>query len=318
MHPAGRSVASYHVAPHGPVPSLTGQGVLTMVSRNMIMKWFDSYQGRINAICSVCVALGFSASPILIDVLIQNFGWSGAWQMMAMGMVAIFLMVLLCYKDNPAQYGLVADGHSVDTQKPLKIQQANFSLASAIKTRAFWIYALLLSFYSFFVTGITFHVVSIFSSAGYARSDAISIFLPISIISIFASIAGNLLSERIQLKFLLYAMIVGAIAATVGLIGLNDGRGVYCLIGGTGVMGGMFTVLMAITWPRFFGLRHLGAISGKAMSMMVLASALGPILFSISKTLFHSYEYISWISLVYLIFVAAGARKANPPVEPLK
>ncbi|MFW2367812.1 MAG: MFS transporter [Desulforhopalus sp.] len=295
----------------------SGQGVLTMVSRNMIMKWFDRYQGRVNAICSVCVALGFSASPILIEMLIQKFGWSGAWQMMAMGMVAILLMVLLFYKDNPTQYGLVADGLRVDTQEPLKIQQANFSLASAIKTRAFWIYALLLSFYSFYVTGVTFHVVSIFSSAGYSRSDALSIFLPISIISIFASIGGNLLSEWIRLKFLLYAMIVGAVAATVGLIGLDDGWGVYCLIGGTGVMGGLFTVLMAITWPRFFGLRNLGAISGKAMSMLVLASALGPVLFSISKTLFHSYEYISWISLVYLFFVAAGAPKANPPVEPL-
>lgn len=295
----------------------SGQGVLTMVSRNMILKWFDSYQGRINAICSVCVTLGFSASPILIDVLIQNFGWSGAWQMMAMGMVAIILMVVLFYKDNPTQYGLVADGLSVDTKEPRKIQQANFSLASAIKTRAFWIYALIMSFYSFYVTGVTFHVVSIFLSAGYSRSDAISIFLPISIISILASIVGNLLSDWIQLKFLLYTMIVGAGAATVGLIGLNDGWGIYCLIGGTGVMGGLFTVLMAITWPRFFGLRHLGAISGKAMSMLVLASALGPLLFSISKTLFHSYEYISWISLVYLIFVAAGARKANPPVEPL-
>lgn len=296
----------------------SGQGVLTMVSRNMIMKWFDSYQGRVNAICSVCVALGFSASPILIDMLIQNFGWSGAWQMMAMGMGVIFLMVLLFYKDNPTQYGLVADGLCIDTQEPLKIQQANFTLASAIKTRAFWIYTLIMSFYSFYVTGVTFHVVSIFSSAGYSRSDAIAIFLPISIISIVASIVGNLLSESIQLKFLLYAMIVGAVFAAIGLIGLNDGWGVYCLIGGTGVMGGLFTVLMAITWPRFFGLRHLGVISGKAMAMLVLASALGPVLFSISKTLFHSYDTISWISLVYLFFVAIGARKADPPVEPLE
>lgn len=291
----------------------SGQGVLTMVSRNMIMKWFDSYQGRINAISSVCVALGFSASPILIDRLIQNFGWSGAWQMMAVSMMGVILMVLLFYKDNPAQHGLVPDGLRVDPQKPLKIRQSDYSLESAIKTRTFWIYALLLSFYSFFVTGLTFHIVSIFSSAGYSRSEAISIFLPVSIISIFASIGGNLLSERIELKFLLYVMIVSSIAASIGLIGLNDGWGIYYLIGGTGIMGGLFTVLMAITWPRFFGLLHLGAISGKAMSMLVLASALGPLLFSISKTLFNSYETISWMSLVYLLFIAVGARKANPP-----
>lgn len=294
----------------------SGQGVLTMVSRNMIMKWFDRHKGRINAISSVGVSLGFSASPIFIDSLIQKYGWSGAWQMMAFCMTGILLMILFFYKDNPEEYGLVADGLSQIPHGTLKNRQTNFSLSQATQTRAFWMYALMLSFYSFYVTGLTFHIVSIFADAGYTRTQAIGIFLPMSVISILASVTGNFISDGIPLKVLLYAMIAGGFMATTGLIGLNDGWGIYLIIGGSGIMGGLFTALMAITWPRFFGVRHLGAISGKAMSMLVLASALGPVLFSLSNTLFHSYEGVSWLGLIFLSFVAIGSRKADPPPKP--
>jgi len=294
----------------------SGQGVLTMVSRNMIMKWFDRHKGRINAMSSVSVSLGFSASPILIDSLIQKYEWSGAWQMLAFFMAIILLMILFFYKDNPEQYGLVADGNHHNELDTLKRRQTSFSLSQATKTRAFWIYSLILSFYSFYVTGLTFHVVSIFADAGYTRTQAIGIFLPMSVISILSSISGNFVSDWIPLKALLYAMIAGAVTATIGLIGLKDGWGIFLIIGGSGVMGGLFTALMAITWPRFFGLQHLGAISGKAMSMLVLASALGPVLFSLSNTLFHSYAGISWLSLIFLFFLAIGSQKANPPENP--
>jgi hypothetical protein len=45
-------------------------------------------------------------------------------------------------------------------------------------------------------------------------------------------------------------------------------------------MGGLFSVLNAIAWPRLYGRKYIGTISGKAMSMIVLASALAPFLFS--------------------------------------
>lgn len=293
----------------------SGQGVLTMVSRNMIMKWFDRYKGRVNGLSSVCMALGFSAAPPAIDMLIQHYGWAGAWRVMAAAMVAVFLMVICFYKDNPQQYGLLADGHLNPTRQEHECRQRDYTLVEAVRTWAFWIYGAMLSFNAFFVTGFTFHVVSVFESAGYARSEAIGIFLPIAIVSILSSLMGNYLSDLIRLKYLLYAMIISGMLATLGLIALGSGWGIFLLIGGIGVMGGLFTALMTITWPTFFGLRHLGAISGKAMSMLVLASAIGPVLFSASKSVFHSYGAVCWASMAFLMGIALAADKANPPDE---
>jgi len=295
----------------------SGQGVLTMVSRNMVMKWFDKYRGRINAFTSVSVSLGFSASPIFIDMLIQNKGWSGAWQIMALSMLGIIALIVLFYKDNPEKYGLSTDGTQIKENVNNNQEQTEvaFTLREARRTRAYWMYTLTLSFYSFFVTGLTFHVVSVFNTAGYTRPEAISIFLPVSVISVTCSLIANFISDWIKLKILLYVMICGAFAATIGLIGLNSGWGIYPLIGGAGVMGGLFAALMSITWPRFFGRKHLGAISGNAMSMLVFASALGPVIFSTSFTYLKTYEGVSWLSLVFLVVITLGAIKANPPVK---
>jgi len=295
----------------------SGQGVLTMVSRNMVMKWFDKYRGRINAFTSVSVSLGFSASPIFIDMMIQSEGWSDAWQIMALAMVGVIALIILFYKDNPEKYGLSTDGtqNKVSINNNQEQTEVAFTLGEARRTRAYWMYALSLSFYSFFITGLTFHVVSVFNTAGYTRPEAISIFLPVSVISVTCSLVANFISDWIKLKILLFVMISGAFAAAIGLIGLNSGWGIYPLIGGAGVMGGLFAALMTITWPRFFGRKHLGAISGNAMSMLVFASALGPVVFSTSFTYLKTYEGVSWLSLVFLVVMTVGAIKANPPVK---
>ncbi len=295
----------------------SGQGVLTMVSRNMVMKWFDTYRGRINAFTSVSVSLGFSASPLFIDRMIQSNGWSGTWQIMAIAMLGIVALIVLFYKDNPEKYGLSTDGttHKANGKQNHEQTEVAFTLGEARRTRAYWMYTLTLSFYSFFVTGLTFHVVSIFNTADYSRSEAIGIFLPVSVISVTCSLIANFISDWIKLKILLFVMLTGAFSAAVGLIGLSNGWGIYPLIAGAGIMGGLFAALMSITWPRFFGRKHLGAISGNAMSMLVFASALGPVLFSSSLTYLGTYEGVSWLSLVFLVAITIGAIKANPPVK---
>ena len=59
-----------------------GQGVLTFVSRTMMMKWFDSRRGFATSFSNVFTALGFSMAPVYIEFLIQEFDLNGAWMVM--------------------------------------------------------------------------------------------------------------------------------------------------------------------------------------------------------------------------------------------
>lgn len=293
----------------------SGQGVLTMTSRNMIMKWFDRYRGRVNAFTSVSISLGFSSSPILFDLLIRKWEWAGAWRMLAVGILLIAVLMWIFYRDNPEEEGLVPDGSAgqkknTETNKPALRQ---FSPGEAFATRAFWVYALVVSFNSFFITGLSFHMVDIFTSAGYERQEAVAAFLPISVTSVGISLLFNFLSDFVDLKKLLLTMLGGATIWSVGLIGLSGGWGLIPVIGGAGITGGLFAVLNSVAWPRLFGRKHLGAISGRAMSMLVFASALAPFLFSLSKTFFNTYTAMGWLGAGFVLIMFLASFKAHNP-----
>ncbi|UMB54588.1 MFS transporter [Lutibacter sp. A64] len=295
----------------------SGQGVLTMTSRNMVMMWFNKNRGKINSISSITVSLGFSSSPILINKLIDENGWELSWQLLAICLFIFSFFIVQFYRNKPEDFGLSPDGfNSIDTSKSIKAVEEienNLTLEEAKKTRAFWMFGLILAFNSFFITGFTFHIVSIFASQDYTKSQAIAVFLPISIIAISVSTLCNILSDYINHKIYLYTMILGGILASFGLLFLSTTFGVYMLIGGLGLLGGLFSVVNAVTWPRYFGRKYLGSITGKVMSFLVIASAVAPSLFSYCFTTFNTYSYISYVTLAFLLFLIIASIKVEKP-----
>lgn len=294
----------------------SGQGVLTMVSRNMLMKWFIARRGLVNGISSVFVAFGFSLAPLTFDTFIQETSWRWAWIIMAIGIGVFFtLFVFLFYRDNPEDLGMIPDGEVHGNKeknviiKPFK----QFTLAEARHTLTFWLFSIPLAMYALYITGFTFHLVSIFEHAGMDREKALAVFIPVSVISVIVSLIGGYISDKIRLKVLLVIMLIGQLIALSSLAFLNDGIFYYGYIVGNGLASGLYNVLMAVTWPRFYGRENLGKITGFVMAIIVFASALGPTLFSLSATKLGSYS-IAIFGLVAIVgAIILFSFKANNP-----
>ena len=271
-----------------------GQGVLTMVARNMIVKWFDTKRGLATGISNVFASLGFSYAPVLLYQLIGDHTWKGAWILLGISALVVFpVLVIFFFRDSPEESGLLPDGSPSSISKSKKIRfpiKKDFNLGEARKSYTFWVFALLLAMEGLYITAFTFHVISIFETAGLLEQQAITIFQPIAIIAIIITLLSSTLSDYIAIKPLFILKGVSACMAIVGLLFLGTSEwAMILLIGGTGLMSGLFSMLMSITWPRYFGKLYLGAISGQVISLIVFGSALGPILFSQSLTHFGSY-----------------------------
>ena len=292
-----------------------GQGVLTMASRNVIMIWFDKNRGKVNSFSSVALSFGFSSSPLWINALIEGYGWQSTWQFLAIGLLVFSVFIFIFYKISPEKHGLLPDGARLPSaaEKKKRVVPKQFTLQEAKKERAFWMYGLTLAFNSFFITGLTFHVVSIFTHEGFVKEDAIAIFLPGSVVAVTVSTLFNFLSDYLPLKLYLYLMLLGGFLASLGFLFLSTPIGVPMLIAGFGILGGFFAVLNAVAWPRFFGRKHLGGITGKIMSFLILASALAPSIFSLSLSVFGTYHMVGYLGLAFLVFLAIGSIKANKP-----
>ncbi|WP_320112812.1 MFS transporter [Draconibacterium orientale] len=296
----------------------SGQGVITMVSRNMLMKWFIARRGLVNGISSVFVSLGFSIAPLSFDLLIEGTSWRWAWLLMAMGIgVGFFLFVFIFFRDNPEDCDQIPDGEKHGNKehdviiKPFK----QFTLKEARSGLTFWLFVLPSAIYAMFITGYVFHLVSVFGEAGIDKEQALSVFIPISMISVVLAFIGGWISDRIKLQYLLYLMLAGMVVALIALANINTGFYYYAFIIGSGIPSGMYNVLLSVTWPRFYGRDHLGKITGFVMAIIVFFSALGPIVFSLSHSHLGSYSYAIYALLGIILLIAALSFKAHNPQD---
>jgi MFS transporter, OFA family, oxalate/formate antiporter len=297
-----------------------GQGVLALVARNMVLKWFELRRGLANALVGVATTVGFSASPVLFDGMIGSYGWQGAWQIIGVVVAIPFaLFFLLLARDNPQECGLEADNGVVPVRKrvaPEVHPSAQFTLPEARRTLTFWVFLGIITLASMYFTGLTFNIVSVFAEAGMDRARAVSIFLPSSIIALVLNLLAGWVSDHIRLKYLVILQGIGIVLSTLAMLTLSAPGAVALLIIGNGINSGMFGIVMNVPWPRFFGTVHLGRISGFAAGWGVAGSALGPYLFSLSLDVFGGYGAASIITLVVSVALVAAAPFANRPEAP--
>jgi MFS family permease len=296
----------------------SGQGVLTLVSRNMIMKWFDRRRGLASGVSGVFVAFGFAAAPLILKLLIDSVGWRSTWSMLASVIgIGYAVVALVFWRDNPEECGLMPDGTAPPREASAEDGPAtrNFTLGEAVRRYPFWMFALGLSLFGMYMTGITFHVASIFRQVGVAEGKAFAVFLPASAIAVAFRLGGGWLSDRVALKFLLMGMLAGIAIGSAGLIAADPISRFWAIVVGNGVCGGFFGLLLQVTWPRFFGRLHLGAISGLATALTVFASALGPYAYGQLFDVTGSYRLIGWANLASAVLLMACSVRADNPQE---
>lgn len=293
-----------------------GQGMLTLSSRNMVLEWFEQRRGMAMAVIGISVAFGFSVTPPFFEWLIQRGGWAWAWQAIAV-MVAVFsLVAILMGRSRPEDHRLRPDGPFAKKDRKTHVETLNgrqFTLAEARRTYSFWVFTFSVFLSGLVLTAFSFHVVSIFGDAGMSRSQAVAIFVPAAFVSVVVEFVGGWLSDFIKLKYLAMVQLVGIVLLSLSLSFLAAGPSVVLVVLGMGLMQGMFGIISGVTWPRFYGRTHLGAISGFSTSIVVAGTAVGPYLFSVVHDQFGSYRAATLLCAVVALILLAAAPRANRP-----
>ncbi|MBT3199076.1 MAG: MFS transporter [Phycisphaerales bacterium] len=300
-----------------------GQGNMTMVGRVAMGRWFNNWRGIATAIAGVPIAFFFNATPWMLNELINSYGWQGACYLMA-AIIGIVMAVvgLLFFRDNPEECGLTMDGlkegsSQQKTRKQLHTVRHEFTRRQALSTVSFWAYVLGLAAHGLIVTAIAFHITAIGQEVGKTKEQALLMFFYSSFISIPARFAISYLVDhtRFQLKYVLMLLAATIACYTLGLAWFNTNAGWTATTIGFGLSGGTWGVLGNVTFPRYFGRKHLGAISGVCMSALVIASAIGPAYFSYGKAVLGSYRNAALSTLVLPLIILALAFFTKNPQE---
>jgi MFS family permease len=158
-----------------------------------------------------------------------------------------------------------------------------------MRTPAFWIIALSLATFSMLVTGLFFHQVSIFRSAGLAPQMAAWVF-PISAVSMVLAmpVFGRLL-DRLPTRPMFACAMLTMTAAMLALVLVDDAAAaaLYGIV--FGINNAAVHTHMTYVWPRFFGRRYLGGIQGTAQTIAVVGASIGPLPLGVAFDLYGAY-----------------------------
>lgn len=296
----------------------SGQGVLTNASRNMLLVWFEKRRGLVAGARGVFVSLGFSVSPLIIAMMIGQWGWRGALLVMAAvigcGFVAVAAVFL---RDTPESCGVLPDGARPARTDTVQVQPADLAVPLAIARRrlVFWIYALSLGAYGMIITAVMFHIVAIFAEAGRGSTEAFGYFLPQAIVSTWVNLTSSWLADTRRLKPFVLAMLAALMCGSAGILFLGHAFGFWVMVFGFGVGAGLWGMIANLSFIRHFGRTHLGEITGLTQAVSVFASALGPVFFSVGYDVFDGYRapvMISIAATAALLSVSLWADLSEP------
>jgi MFS family permease len=305
---------------------MLGQGSLGLVSQTAINQWWSRKRGTIMGISGLLMALlGMGAFPNLVHSLISVYEWRTAYIILGIGLLAIMAPVgFLFFRDKPEDFGLEPDGiekheqgdsQTLQTGKPAEVNES-WTLKEALHTRTFWIFGVGFSLFAMLITGLTFHLVSIFQAQNQTASLAASVFVPIALTAAGVSLLGGYLSDRIPLRYL---MAIGLTLQALSLIMTLLIRGTLSALAFGVVVGatnGISRALGTVTWPSFFGRQYLGSIYGFTSAMTIIGAALGPMPFGFAYDLLGTYQPILIIGFAGLsIVLALISLTAHKPVR---
>jgi len=294
-----------------------GQGVLTMISRAMLGKWFDRRRGLASVVSGIATTAGFSVAPKVLSALVDRLGWRDAWLALAVLLTVWALVGWLFYRDNPEECGLRMDGAPADDASgevaDLPDRTGDFTAGEALRTRAFWVVNAALGLFGLVMTAVTFHLTSIGEKVGIERGDVVEVYVPMAWVSVFANLASGHAADRTRVRYLVQAELVGLAVGSVGVVFFAHAWGRWLTIAGLGVAGGLFVTLSIVVWPRFFGRAALGSINGISTAVAVFGSALGPWLFALCERRSADYDAASWAcAAVAVLILTATIGLKNP------
>ena len=199
-------------------------------------------------------------------------------------------------------------------EEPLEV---NWALAEAVRAPAFWVVTAGLASMSMLNTGLTFHLFSIFADSGLSSTVTASVFVPIAVTGAAMQLVGGLLVGRVPVRALLALSLVLealllVLAPVLTSVAMAYGFGV-CM----GLQGGLEMLVAGVIYANYFGRRNLGSIAGLASTLLVAASALGPMPIGVARDLLGQYDAVLHaFALLPLALAGACLFFGRPPGRP--
>jgi MFS family permease len=288
-----------------------GQSALSVVSLALVGKWFGRKLNYAMGVYSLLVGLGFVCAFPTVGGIVLRSGWRTAWDGIGWTLALLVPVSWLIVRNGPEKHESQSSAEGTESQD----SKADFNLREALRTAAFWLFAVSSSMFGLVYSGISLFNQSILEQRGFDASTYHTVLVISTLVGLLANFGGGWLATRWPIQRLtgLGMAVLGAALCALPLVRSRAHVIAYAI--SMGVSGGIVTVTFFSVWGQVYGRSHLGKIQGCAQMMTVLASAIGPLLLAETLQSTGTYDLIFYGLAVVVTVLALASLFVRLPVR---
>ena len=270
-----------------------GQGAMTHAGLTSMTRYFGKDRGKAISFGNLGGMLGVMFLPLAVVYLHDYFNFKQIWLLCSFSIV-LFIPVLYFTLSNHTE-------RQNRFKETIKENKKIWTTLQVIKDKRFLIYLPLTSSFSFIGTGLMFHQIFIFTQKGWTLEMLGTGFIFLGAFSIIGLLFGGTLIDILNPK---KAIIYLLLPIFIGIIFLLFFENFYFLIIYMSLYGlnlGVSSPFTGSLWAELFGLESLGTVKALFHAVVVLASALSPVIFGYIIDWGFGVVMIATICLVMII-----------------
>jgi OFA family oxalate/formate antiporter-like MFS transporter len=257
-----------------------------------VNNWFVEHRTFATAIATAAQMVGLVCLPLIAEAGMLHGGWRAGWLVVGIAVLAVGLLpTWLLMVRAPEDIGLLPDrARPAAAGAATPIAEPAFTRAEALRTPAFWLLSLFTLFAYPVQAGVSLHQAPFLIERGLPPGIAAAVVSVFSLGSGIASLSFGFFPRSLPVRYAL--AVVGALELSGVVLMLGVHTPLHAFIAGATFgcgVGGLLTML-PIAWGDYFGRRSFGAIRGLALTVQVLAQAVGPLLSGELRDLTGSYN----------------------------
>ena len=248
-----------------------GQGAMTHAGITSMTRYFGKNKGKAISIGNLGGMLGVMLLPIIIVYLKKIFSFEQIWLIFS---ISVFLFLPILYftliNQNERQKKFI---------ESIKQGRKTWSTIQVLKNKRFLVYLPLTSAFSFIGTGLMFHQIFIITQKGWTLEMLGTGFIFLGMFSIIGLLFGGPLIDILNPK---KAIIFLLLPILIGILVLLFCENFYFLLLYMSLFGlnlGLSAPFTGSLWAELFGLESIGTVKALFHAIVVLASALSPVIF---------------------------------------
>jgi len=249
----------------------TGQGMTSHIAIVAMARWFVATRGRALSVATLGFSVGEAALPLLFVALMTVMDWRLLWVVAAgIALAGIPILRRLLRQERTPQ-------SMAQQNQCLGMNAAHWTRADALRHPLFWFMVPALLGPAAFNTAFFFHQVYFAEIKGWAHLSLVALFPVYTVVSIGAMVLSGIALDRFGTARLILFYQLPMVAAFV-VFAVSESLGIAAIgFVFLALTTGANSTLPNAFWAEFYGTRHMGAIKAMAAAVMVLGSALGPL-----------------------------------------